>query len=253
MDKRIGAQLFTIRDFCQTLDGIDKSMEKVSRIGYKTVQLSGIGDFSADDVKKILDKYSLEAVCTHRSPEKYMNDLDGEVDYHNKIGCKICGIGSMPGFKADADTVDKFLYDFNPVAAKLKENNLIFAYHNHAFEFAKEGGKFVFDILTDGIKSDNFKFILDVYWLAVAGLNPSKFIMEHSGKIACVHFKDLKIKGNDPTFASVGEGNLDWDGIIRSCKESDVGYALVEQDICDSDPFDCLARSYEFLSQRGFE
>ena len=42
MDKRIGAQYYTIRDFCQTLDDFEKSCEKVSKIGYKTVQLSAI-------------------------------------------------------------------------------------------------------------------------------------------------------------------------------------------------------------------
>ena len=46
MDKRIGAQYYTIRDFCGTLDDFDYSCKKISEIGYKTVQLSGIGDFS---------------------------------------------------------------------------------------------------------------------------------------------------------------------------------------------------------------
>ena len=35
MDKRIGAQYYTIRDFCQTLDDFEKSCEKVSTISKK--------------------------------------------------------------------------------------------------------------------------------------------------------------------------------------------------------------------------
>lgn len=253
MDNRIGAQLYTVRDYCKTLDDFDASMKKISEIGYKTVQLSGIGDFLGTDVKRILDKYSLEAICTHRGWENYVNKLDSEIEYHRETGCKICGLGSMPGFNTEPETISNFLNNFNPVAEKLEKENLIFAYHNHAFEFAKIDGKYVFDILTEGMKTDNFKLILDVYWLAIAGIDPAKFIREHSGRIACVHIKDLKVVNNGAVFSSVGEGNLDWDNIIDACKTSNVGYAFVEQDDCrGEDPFECLARSYEFLSGKGF-
>ena len=61
MDNRIGAQFFTIRNFCKTIEDFEESCKKVSEIGYKVVQLSGIGDFKAEEVKAVLDKYHL--VC----------------------------------------------------------------------------------------------------------------------------------------------------------------------------------------------
>ncbi len=253
MDKRIGAQYFTIRDFCKTLEDFEKSCEKVSRIGYKTVQLSGIGNFCAEDVKRILDKYDLFPVCTHRPWENYVNDIDSEIRFHKTIGCPIAGIGSMPGFNAEKNTVKDFIEKANVITEKLSENGLIFAYHNHAFEFQKTDGKYVIDILTDGIKNDSFKYIIDAYWVSYAGINAAEFIRKYKGKIACVHFKDLKMKGNDSVFAPVGEGNLNWDDIINACNESGVQYALVEQDICEKDPFECLEDSYKFLSEKGFE
>ena len=130
---------------------------------------------------------------------------------------------------------------------------MIFAYHNHAFEFEKIDGKYVFDIINEKMSGDNFKFILDVYWLSYAGINPAKFIKKYKGKIACVHFKDLKIREKQPCIAEVGYGNIDWDDVISACMESDVEYALVEQDRCDGDPFDSLKMSYDFLKEKGFE
>ena len=59
MDKRIGAQYYTIRNFCKTLEEFDESCKKVSEIRYKVVQLSGIGDFTGAEVKAVLDKYGL--------------------------------------------------------------------------------------------------------------------------------------------------------------------------------------------------
>ena len=101
--------------------------------------------------------------------------------------------------------------------------------------------------------SDNFKFILDVYWLSVAGINPAKFIKEHSDDIACIHLKDLMLQGNKPCYAPVGKGNLDWDEILSACEASGAMYGLVEQDTCDGDPFDCIKESYSYISNKGYK
>lgn len=252
MSVKIGAQYYTIRDFCKTLEDFDTSCKKVADIGYKYIQLSGIGDFEAKDIKKIIDKYNLQVVCTHRAPDNYINNIEKEIEFHKTLNCNICGIGAMPGFNAEKETIQKFTDDFKSVCKKLNENGLVFAYHNHSFEFSKIDGKFVFDIIVNNLSSDNFKYILDVYWLAHAGLDPAKFIRNNSGVIACVHLKDMKIVGNDPVFAPVGDGNLDWEDIIAACSEAGVEYALVEQDICEKDPFLCLEDSYSYLSKKEF-
>ena len=252
MDKRLGAQYYTIRDFCKTLEDFDISCKKVKEMGYSIVQLSGIGPFSACEIKPILDKYGLITVCTHRPQKNYLENLDGEIEFHKTLGCKVCGIGSMPGFNAKMETIDSFVENYAPVCKKLKENDLIFAYHNHAFEFEKIDGKYAFDIITERMASDNFKYILDTYWLAYAGINPAEFIKERKGNIACVHLKDIKISENQPKYAEVGKGNINWDEVIKACEEAQVEFALVEQDICDGDPFDSLKISYDFLSEKGF-
>lgn len=252
MDKRIGAQYYTIRDFCRTLEDFDASCKKVKEIGYKTVQLSGIGDFEGEDVKKILDKYDLIAVCTHRPPQNYLENIEKEIEFHKAIGCNVAGLGAMPQFSASYEAIKEFGEQFTQVSEKLKEHGITFAYHNHSFEFEKIDGKYAFDAIIKSVKSDNFKLILDVYWLAYAGVNPAKFIREYSDKIACIHFKDLKIKENKPCYAEIGQGNLDWDEIISACNESEAEFALVEQDTCDGDPFESLKISYDFLKEKGF-
>ena len=121
-----------------------------------------------------------------------------------------------------------------------------------------------FDILKIGLERpreelfermpyDNFKLILDVYWLASVGINPAKFIAKYKDKIACLHYKDLKVVKHDKqTYAEVGQGNLDWDEIIAASKECSAEFALVEQDKCDGDPFESLKTSYDFLKEKGF-
>ena len=52
----------------------------------------------------------------------------------------------------------------------------------------------------------------------------------------------------------IGEGNMNWKGIIKACADAGTEYVFVEQDNCNGeDPFDCLKRSYEFLKSQGLE
>lgn len=253
MDKRLGAQYYTIREACKTLEDFDASCKKVAQMGYKTVQLSGIAEYDAQTINEVMGKYGLSVVCTHRPAQRLLENLDEEIKFHKAIGCKVCGIGSMPGFNAKQETIDSFVEKFKPVSQELEKHGIKFAYHNHSFEFEKIDGRYAFDILVEKMAGDNFNLILDVYWLAHAGINPAKFIKEHKGMIPCIHFKDLKVKDNAPKYAEIGRGNLDWDEIIEACEESEVEFVLIEQDTCEGDPFDSLKISYDYLSKKGFE
>lgn len=252
MDKRIGAQFYTIRDYCQTKEDFEESCKRVSDIGYKTVQLSGIGKFEADFVKNVLEKNNLEAICTHRPADEYENDIDALIQWHKKVGCRIAGLGSMPGLKYELEAVNAFTKKFNKIVETLKENGLTFVYHNHQTEFNRVGNTRVFDIIAENTDPDSFKFILDVYWLSYAGINPADFIREHKGRIECVHFKDMGIIGLDINMFEIGRGNLNWDDIIDACETSGVKYAFVEQDVCRRNPFESLKISYDYLKEKGF-
>ena len=48
---RLGAQLFTLRDYTQTAQDLDRSLEQVARMGYQTVQVSAIGPIPAQQVR----------------------------------------------------------------------------------------------------------------------------------------------------------------------------------------------------------
>ena len=57
MDNRICAQLYNVREFCKTEQGLDESLAKLQKIGYKTVQVSGVSaDISAETIKSLTDK-----------------------------------------------------------------------------------------------------------------------------------------------------------------------------------------------------
>ena len=83
MDKRIGAQLYTLRDFTQTKEDFEKSMKRVHDIGYKAVQISAVGPIAPEDMREICQKYDLAIACTHKGFDDYVSRPDELISTKN--------------------------------------------------------------------------------------------------------------------------------------------------------------------------
>lgn len=253
MDDRICAQLYNIREFCQTKDALSDSLAKLSKIGYKTIQISGIGPIDAKDVKEVADKNNMEIMLTHMAGAKYEDELEKVIEDHHILGAKVAGLGSMADKYRSAEGVKLFVEKFNKIADEISKNGLTFAYHNHSFEFYKENGKSLMDYILENTDPDKFKLVVDVYWLAYAGINPENFLKKYSNRLAVVHFKDLKMKlDNSSAMCEIGEGNLNWDEIISASRKSTATCAAVELDNSDKDQFESFKISYDYLKTKGF-
>ena len=256
MDKRIGAQYYTIREQSQNIKDFEAACKKVKEIGYKIVQISG-QPMAAAEMRPVLDDYDLKVVTTHRGFDDFLNRLDWVMDYNRTLGCELCGVGSMPKeYRGSSAKVSQFIDEASGVAEKLKKEDLYFGYHNHAFEFAKlDDGKRTMDRLISETDPESFMFIADTYWMQYGGVNPADFIRRLGSRAMAVHFKDMIIdpeKEFKPEMAEIGEGNLDWDDIVSACDEAGVKWALVEQDRCKRDPMESLKMSYDYLCGKGF-
>ena len=256
MDRRIGAQFYTIREYTQTIGEFEAACKKVKDMGYKIVQISG-QPMAAEEIRPILDDYDLKVVTTHRNFTDFLERLDWVMDYNQTLGCELCGVGAMPKeYRNSSDRISQFIDEANGVAEKLRAEGLYFGYHNHAFEFAKlDDGKRTMDRLLNETDPENVYFIADTYWLQFGGVNPADFIRKMGKRAMAVHFKDMIIdpdKEFKPEMAEIGEGNLDWEDIIRACDEAGTKWALVEQDRYKENGFKSLKMSYDYLCTKGF-
>ena len=131
-------------------------------------------------------------------------------------------------------------------------------YHNHNFEFQKiavpgyEKPVRIIEYLMDSFTPEEMGFTLDTYWVAAAGADVCSWIERLSGRIPCVHLKDMEVRGFEQLMAPVMEGNLNFPAILSLLEKTDCEYLLVEQDICQGSPFDCLKTSYDNLAAAGY-
>ncbi len=249
----VGAQLFTLRDQCKTLDDFSETLKKVADMGFRNVQVSGVCDFEPEWLKAELDKTGLKCVLTHvRPPVSFFNETEKVIANHKVFDCKYLGLGSY-GFKdeATAPKYEKFVEQYTPVTAKLKEAGQYFMYHNHDHEFYRFNGKNILERMAEDFPADELGFTLDVCWVQTAGADPAYWIEQFKGRVPCIHIKD---RDQVCKLVPLGEGNLNLDRLLEKSLTAGVEHLLIEQDDCNGeDPFDCLRRSFEFLKARGFK
>ncbi len=248
-DIKLGAQLYTLRDYIQNYEDAEKTFAYLDSIGINTIQISAIGPIEPEKVAYLVDKYSMDVCVTHTSFDRMLSDTEAVVREHKMIHCDTLGVGCMPGeYSGSEEGVREFIKLTGELAKKLRDMGMHFAYHNHAFEFKKYNDRRVIDMLIDDTDPELFGFIMDTYWVQYGGGDPADFINRLSGRMKVCHFKDYKINSeNKPDFAEVGTGNLNLDECYRACRDSGVRYIVIEQDTCDIDPRESMAISYKNL------
>lgn len=249
---KIAAQLYTLRDQMKTPKEIAQGFEKLSKIGYEVAQVSGIGPIDATELRRIADANGIRLLCTHIPYDRMKNEFDQVVEEHHIMGCDYVGVGAVPNWDKNtgADYVH-FAKEYDEIAKKFKKEGLTATYHNHAIEFAKFDGKLAMDLLLEN--SSAFSFLLDTYWVQAGGGDVVDWIYKLKGRMEIIHFKDMSVQGNAPIMAEVMEGNLNWPAILKACQDLGIKYYIVEQDICQRDPFESLKISYENLKNAGVE
>ena len=246
----IGAQFYTVREYCKTLEDFAETLKKVADIGYTTVQISGVCPYEPQWLKEQLTKTGLKCVITHNPMDRMAQETQSVIEAHNTFDCDYIGLGSYKFAGETADEVKEFYDTIRPFAAEFRENGKYFMYHNHAAEFKKYGNVTVMETMAQTVPADLMGFTLDTYWVQVGGGDPAWWIKHLAGRVPCIHLKDCAYKQK---MAVIGEGNINFESVFLEAEKAGTKYMLVEQDDCNGeDPLDCLKRSYDNLRAFGF-
>lgn len=247
MIKKLGVQLYTIRDFMKTPEDVRESFKKLKDMGIDQAQTAGCA-IPYEQFGQIAKEEGIEIVGTHDNFDMMRDDFEQAYKNHEYLDTKIMGIGGY--FRLDVAEIEKFIKDANVVCKKIGEKGGKFTYHNHSGEFIRlENGKTMMEMLLEGFDTVNGSFCLDTYWVQHGGGDVRHWIEKLSGKIDILHLKDMAKNKDTQFITEIGNGNLYWEGIIESAQKAGVKYYVIEQDTCPADPFDSLRQSCKYLKQ----
>ena len=234
-DSKLAVTLYNLREYCKTESDLDRTLDRVCEIGYQAVQVSGV-PLETKIIASQLEKHGLFCCATHENLSVIRGPVEPIAEKLNMLGCDFTALGS-PGadfFTGEAAKVDELTEIFNRQSRALAAYGIKLGYHNHHREFIKIAGtrktmleKFYED--TDrGVCAE-----IDVHWVTRGGGSPESWIRRVAGRMPVVHFKDFVIyRGEtyEPIFCEIGEGNLNWPGILEACRETGVRWYSIEQD-----------------------
>jgi Sugar phosphate isomerases/epimerases len=247
----LGAQMYTVRDFTKDLASFSETLKKIADIGYTDVQVSGTCRFEAGWLAAELKKSGLTCSITHMPQNRVLDETEAVIAEHKTFGCGYIGIGGLPG---SVENYFDFRDEIMAAAKQIKAAGLQMMLHNHHREFERSGPERItyLDRVVQDFPDGELGITLDVFWAQYAGADPAAWIEKLSGRVPCVHLKDMQVIGGKQLMASVGSGNMNFPAILKACEGSGVRHLLVEQDDCNGiDPFTCLKRSFQYLTSLG--
>ncbi|MBN2089903.1 TIM barrel protein [candidate division KSB1 bacterium] len=225
----VGIQLYTLREFSQ--NDFPGTVKKVAEMGYDAIEFAGFGNLSAPEVKKMMADLGLVTAGSHEGFEGLDTKLDERIEFNLGIENPNMICPSMPGVfrEGGIDGFKQFAEKLNVIGEKIKQAGMQFYYHNHDFEFQKVDDRCLFSYLLEGTNPDLVKLEVDLYWVKKGGHDPIEFIQKHAARCLMLHMKDMT-SGEEPTFAPVGTGILDFPAIVKKAREIGVKWFVVEQD-----------------------
>jgi sugar phosphate isomerase/epimerase len=239
-------------------------LSNVKKCGFDGIEMGTPEGFSTTEFKEVLDSAGLQAVSGKglRYPEMAGSDFQSHIDECVTLGTKNVMVSNVPSVALGNQVeLNKFIKDLNRVGKIfMEEAGIHVSYHNHAIDFSKISGIPILEQIFENTDERYVFFEPDTYWLQAGGAHVISWIKKLKGRMYMVHFKDYGIdlysdytalESTHRVFAEIGEGNLNWPGIIAECKSQGIEWCSVEQDKVQRPAYEAYAQSVKNLRSYG--
>jgi len=280
----VGVQLFTIPKMVDA--NFKGTLQLLSAIGYKEVELFGPYPFSAqesidqfnqlkpmlglkndafygysiEETAKMFNDFGLTVPSMHTDFITLRKSLDKMLDEVAQLNTKYLVLPAIQEEKSTLDHYKRFAEEFNGFGEKMKRYGITFVYHNHGYEHVERNGEVPMDYLIKNTDADTVKYELDIFWMKAAGAEPIQFLKTYPDRYKMLHLKDavkaFRFSGDGgspdqwmagfPLMADPGDGVYDIAGIIEQAKKSGVDHYFLERDIAPQ-PEETLKNSFKNL------
>jgi sugar phosphate isomerase/epimerase len=241
-------QLYSIRDDMKK--DPKGSLEKLAAMGFKNLEPASyiypgvyftrkIYSYSSKEFRKIIDDLGLTVPTSHvvfsmKHWDAAKNDMDDVWKYVMEDALTLGQTHIVsPWFDADhknLDSVKKGIEIYNKVGMICNKAGLRFGFHNHHQEFIQMfDGNYLYDIMLDNL---DLKYVfqqLDIGNLAVAKVDPMRWLKKYPKHFESMHVKDKDKTKDESTL--LGEGVINLDEVLKFArKKTNIKHWVLEQE-----------------------
>ncbi len=245
----VGLQLYSVReDMARDLPG---TLKAVAEMGYEGVEFAGYYDYSAEELRKILDDLGLVCCGAHTRLEGILPaGLSETIDFAHTLGNKyIVGPGLPKEYTESVEAWQRTAGIFSESAFILGQAGIHLGYHNHRHELEQKfgditGWQVFFDAASDAVFAQ-----LDVGHAMRAEVDPVWALNLYPGRFKTIHVKDIDESKTD---VFTGEGMGDWETIFNICETTGgTAWYIVEHENYPIPPLECVRKCLENIRAMG--
>ena len=253
---RISIQMYTLRAATGSVEAADLVLTRLAQYGYDRIELAGLLNRSAVELRAKLDEVGIRATSSHDGISADAAALRTKLENAVTLGQKYVVVPYLNS--ANLADWQRWADQMNAEAAVAKRYGLRYGYHNHAHEFTIDlgGGVTPWEVFTERLDPRLVHLEVDLYWAYTGGVNsgaadPLQFaidvIREAPQKVRQYHVKDRAASNGD--MADLGTGVIDFQAIFRSHAVEEY---IVENDTPDVTPLTTAAVGHAYLDHLEF-
>jgi len=248
--KNIGIQLYSVRK--EMLADAVGTLNQLAKIGYKELESarSEKGNYyglQPKEIKKIVSDLGMTLRSGHVHVDK---DWQRSIDSAAEAGQNYLICSSLPSQGQTIDNYKKVAETFLKAGEDCKKSNIIFGYHNHEYEFEKENGQVLYDVLLSNTDPKLVTWELDLGWVVASGNDPLAYFNKYPGRFPLWHLKDMDVQKQQST--EFGKGQIKVLEILKNAKKSGVKHIFVEQEEYASTALESMKYDFDYLQKLDF-
>ena len=248
----VGVQLYCFRHLLE--EDFEGTLAQVATLGYDGVEFAGYYDYSAEDLRKLLDGHGLEVAGAHVGMGQLLGDeLQRSIDFHGELGNTrliVPAIGEDR--RSPMEAVMRTAEDLTRIQEALRPHGMSTGYHCHAYSFNQlVDGQTVWDILADNTPEDVI-LQLDTGNAKNGGADLLQVIRNDPGRIKSIHVKPYTVEAEHPFAPFIGDDSLAWAEIFDLSESvGGVEYYVVEYEEESHPPLEALRTNRERVRNFG--
>ena len=233
-----GIVSYSFRD--QFAQDVPSTLDMIKQMGITNIEFSNLFGKTSEELRALLNERGMICTSYGISYDVAMNDLSKVISDAHNLGAKYVRVSSMP-FEGPELTIERIMQavdDFNYIGKILKENGLIFCYHNHGIEFRIYEDGTLFDYLIKNTNPEYVSFEMDILWVVHPGADPVELLNKYPERFCLMHLKDLKkgiigdFSGRTPRENDVilGTGQIDIPAVLEAAQKTNIEYYYIEDE-----------------------